>query len=239
MLRIKLQFIAVLVWFTLIFTLDRLVLAGQPLDLFVHILLIAVTGVMFLLPTPVQKNPIIAALIVAVLYVAGYALFATGKPATFGAVLLNGKFLVGAVFVLVTFALMYWVTRTLTEMSRTSEKVAVANGIMPVLPWLEGELRINDELNRSRRFERTASVIFCSLNPSGDKPINQPQQRQLIQAIASITFKSDIVTEYEDGMVVVLPEAERREASVFVGQLGKILIDSMKINPFIGASTFS
>lgn len=239
MLRIKLQFIAVLVWFTLIFMLDRLVLVGQPLDLYVHLLLIAVTSVMFLLPAPVQKNPVVAAVLVAILYVVGYALFATNRPEDFGSAILSGKFLVGGIFVLVTFALMYWVTSTLTELTRTSEKIAVANGIMPVSPWLEGEIRINDELNRCRRFERSASVIFCSLSQNGDKAINQTQQRQLIQAIASITFKSDIVTEYEDGMVVVLPEAERKEASVFVGQLGKILIDTMKINPFIGSATFS
>jgi lipopolysaccharide/colanic/teichoic acid biosynthesis glycosyltransferase len=73
--------------------------------------------------------------------------------------------------------------------------------------------------------------------------VSDDENHRLFRAIAALTYKSDTITEYKDGIIVGLPQAEkgeaRHEARVFVGQLGKILnIMKIEASLMVGIAIF-
>ncbi|HEX2622135.1 MAG TPA: sugar transferase, partial [Phototrophicaceae bacterium] len=154
----------------------------------------------------------------------------------------NTSLFVGIILLLGLILIWYMGIR---ELNRTSKKFGIPDGIMMLLPWVEGEARLNDELDRGRRFENAVSVIYCALRSSDNQPVSENETRKLVRAIAAITYKSDLVTWYEDGIIVGLPEAEpgkaRQEVDVFVGQLARILLELIKIESklLVGVNIFT
>src|ERR1043165_5686664 len=103
MLRIKLQFIAVLVWLSLIFLLD--VLFGASLDPFVPLLMLTISGVMFFQSELTHKDWRITFALVVAVHLVIYA----GISAPRGTSFILSSMLVGG-----TAGLMYWAGETFT-----------------------------------------------------------------------------------------------------------------------------
>jgi lipopolysaccharide/colanic/teichoic acid biosynthesis glycosyltransferase len=244
MLRVKLQLIVVLLWVAFLFSADRLLLNGQSPDTFVYVLVIALTSLMLLLPELARLNPVLAIPPVLALYLAGYALFGQGKPDNPGAILTDARFLIGGVFVLLTYGLVRWLTNSLNTVAGAPPAML---GNTRLYAPLEGEERIGEELYRARRYERPASVVYISLPPIKGEMVELPNKKislkdytreKLLAAVAAITYKSDIVVDYGDALVVALPETDRRGAGIYVNQAGKILQDSLKVKPVVGIATY-
>ncbi len=234
MLRVKLQFIAVLVWLALIFTVDRLFLHSQPLDFILYVPVLAVSILLVLAPRLMRRFALPLTGLGVVAYVAVFLLLNSADPQR----LSSGTFVIGLIMTVGTLLLLLWISFTLYELTAADHKRQVANGILPIAPWLEGEIRINDELNRSRRFEHSVAFVYCTLSRTEKNPVTPEQQKTLLQTIAALTFKSDIVTEFAEGYVVVLPETDRREAEGFMHQVARTLIETANCLPLLGVATY-
>jgi lipopolysaccharide/colanic/teichoic acid biosynthesis glycosyltransferase len=244
MLRVKLQLIFVLIWFAVVFSIDTWILNGQSLDLFVYGLVIALSVLLFGLPALARQNVFLSAAAVALLYLVGYALFGQARPPTLEAILTDGRFLAGGVVVLVSFLLVRLLVNTM-ESTKAAPPTMLGNTRLHTP--LEGEERIGEELYRARRFERASSVVYVSLPPLKPETVKLPPgkpslkdygREQLLSAVSALTYKSDIVVDYRDGLIVGLPETDRKGAGIYVNQVCRILQDALNVSPIVGIATY-
>jgi lipopolysaccharide/colanic/teichoic acid biosynthesis glycosyltransferase len=235
MLRVKLQFVVVLTVIGLLFVLDKLFpTLVVPVFIYPFVLIM---GLVFLLLTDIVRLPAwILGGVALVAYLAGFFLFVPNRSELS---LVDQSFLLGLGIVLVSFGLLYWIAYSIRQMLMIERRRIVDPD---VLPRLEGEARIANELYRARRFERPTSVVYAGLpmNLHGriKRDVQAKARQELLHAIQAITYRSDIVTEAVDGYIIGLPESDRRAARIFTNQLGKVMHDTHNVSIIVGAASF-
>jgi lipopolysaccharide/colanic/teichoic acid biosynthesis glycosyltransferase len=235
MLRVKLQFVVVLTVIGLLFALDKLFPTFiVPVFIYPFVLIM---GLVLLLVTDIVRIPAwILGGVALVAYLVGFFLFVPNRTEL---PFVDQSFLLGLVFTLVSFGLLYWVAYSIRQALLIERR---RNVDPDVLPRLEGEARISNELYRARRFERPTSVVYAGLPVTLNGRIKQDAQakarQELLRAIQAITYRSDIVTEAVDGFIIGLPESDRRAARIFTNQLGKVMYETYKVSIIIGAASF-
>ncbi len=235
MLRVKLQFVVVLIAIGLLFILDKLFpMFIVPAFIYPFVLIM---GVILLFGTELVRFPAwILGGMALVAYLVSFFLFVPNRAEL---PFVDQSFLLGLGTVLLSFGLFYWLAYSIRQALQIERRRTLNPD---VLPRLEGEARISNELYRARRFERPVSVIYAglplNLNGRSARDLDAKSRQELLQAIQSITYKSDIITEAVDGYIVALPENDRRAARIFTNQLGKIMSGADKSAVIIGAASF-
>lgn len=235
MLRVKLQFVVVLLVIGLMFVLDKL-FPTLVVPVFIYPFVLVMALCLLLVTDIVRLPPWILGGVALVAYLAGFFLFVPNRAEM---PLVDQSFLLGLGIILVSFCLLYWVAYSIRQMLMIERRRMVDP---EVLPRLEGEARISNELYRARRFERPTSVVYAglpmNLNGRVKKDAQTKARQDLLQAIQAITYRSDIVTEAVDGYIIGLPESDRRSARIFTNQLGKVMFDTYKVSIIVGAASF-
>jgi lipopolysaccharide/colanic/teichoic acid biosynthesis glycosyltransferase len=250
MSKIKLSMVALLVWFVALSQID-LLLDNLALDPFVFIYVIGMIVIMFLFPVLGKQDLILSTFVVQSLHAFTYG-FSTLTIGS-GDITL---FFINVVIVQVTLMLMRSITSPLFDFNTAAETFLLGSNNLRILPRTEGEQVINHELYRARRFERPFTVIYCRLPEetleATDDVIQSNnvnwhiskdfkrryQHMQLAKLIMSLTYKSDVIIEQGDSLIIGLPETEAEQARLFVNQLGILVTDTLGINPIIGKAHF-
>ena len=125
-----------------------------------------------------------------------------------------------------------------------------------ILPFQEASDRVARELERLQHYNRPMSVIYCAAyNPAAsensfrirtsaldvgmtDAFQARYQQIQLGRSIASLTYKSDTIVEYGNGIVVFLPETNEEDAEKFMHQLYTFVKVNLQVNLLMGTAFF-
>lgn len=120
----------------------------------------------------------------------------------------------------------------------------------------EGEELVNNELYLARRFDRSLSLVYCQVPdmPGLEKDstieldwmrwqITKSFKRRfwqihLAKAIANLTYRGDIIIEYEEGVVVCLPETKGEEADMFIKQLRALMKARFGLDIRVGTASF-
>lgn len=252
MSHIKFSMIVLFIWLALVLNFDRMV--NHPaivIDSLVPILVILMSVVLLGFPGLARQN--IMASIIAVF--AGYTAIFTFQNYMVG--LEFSAFLVGIAILTTTLILVRYVAKSIHNFDKAAESFLIGESTsnIPILPRAEGEEEINHELYRARRFDRSVAIIYCEIpETDSDKDqllkfgsiqweINKSLQHRynkvrLLRNIASLTYKSDIVVDNGNSIVVCLPETNSQEAQTFIRQLNTLIKSSMNVNATLGAACF-
>ncbi len=250
MSQIKVHLIILTLWFAVISQINTLLPSGNSLEMFTFAYLIGMSVAMFLLPGLAYQGLAISTIVAQFLYIFNYL--------TWGAIVGTNApylFVVGMVLVQVTLMLMRWVSLPLVKFDQAAENFIFDKNQSSLLNTIDGEEHINHELYRARRFERAFSVVYCEIPelPGADdnklrtdfvswqitKDFKRRyKQVQVVKLITSIIYKSDVLVEYRNGIVVGLPETNVEDAKIFINRLGLLVKDNFEVSPIIGAATF-
>jgi lipopolysaccharide/colanic/teichoic acid biosynthesis glycosyltransferase len=253
MTRIRIRLIAAVVWFAVIFNAGRIQINGQSLDIDAAVYLIsALIGIAMLsFPNLTRQRLSISIAGVAAVYSALHLFPGFGwEEKEFY------MFLIEAAAPIATLMLMRWIGHALIEFEMATEAFVLGSDQMRLMQHAEGEELVNHELYRARRFERPVALVYCSV-PEGVVSEEETliktdfiswrvtksfkrryQQVQLARAVASLTYKSDILVEGKNGVVVCLPETNGEEAKAFVRQLSIFMQDTAHFEPLVGIAAF-
>lgn len=253
MTRIRIFLIIAILWFAVLFNVERVSVNGQALNLDDAIYVItALTGVALLsFPNLGRQKLWVSTVAVYTGYIALHFLplfeWHEGEFYVFFAEVLSP---------IITLVLMRSISHALLEFEMATEAFVLGADNLRTLPRTEGEEMVNHELYRARRFERPVAVIYCTIPESavGDEETmvktdiipwrvtktfkRRYQQVQLARGIASLTYKSDIIVEAGDGVVVCLPETNEEEARGFLKQLSIFMQETAQFDPMVGVACF-
>lgn len=232
MKRIKWQVGSLAVWLTFLFNIERLDFQGGTtvnLASFVYGLA-GVTTVLFLIVPLRRKHlyPAITALLA--LYLIVKVLLPT--PLFAGA----DKFLtVTEVLVLIISAGLSWrVARTLHDFQETVEAISLPEGRTQLLPYRKALKRLQDELGRSRRYQRPLSVTALEIDQTTFASLLHRTAREVQAAMIAryamvrvgvfLTRRirdSDLVAEYGEGgrFLLVTPETTADQSEALLDRL--------------------
>lgn len=250
MSQIKVHLIILTLWFALLSQLNTILPGSDNLEMFTFIYLIGMSIAMFLLPGLAEQGLVLSTIVAQFLYVFNYltwgALIGTNEPYLF---------VIGLVLVQVTLMLMRWVSLPLVKFDQAAENFIFDSKQSNLLNAVEGEEEINHELYRARRFERSFSIVYCEIpdTATSEKDALKTDfvnwqitkdfkrrytQVQLVKLLSSIIYKSDILVEYRNGIVVGLPETNADDAKIFINRLGLLVKDNFEVTPIVGTATF-
>lgn len=250
MSRIKLPLIILTIWFVLIFNLERLL--GSEfivLDPMVPWFVVFLSVVLLTLPVLARQN----LMLMSALVFFGYAALFTLQNALTG--IQFQTFLISVSILEVTLLLVRHVAKALYQFDLATETILLGTTGVRMLSLTEGEEAINHELYRARRFDRPVAIVYCEVSKENlpnhlrvdtgaiqwdiSRSFHERYNKiRLIRAIASLTYKSDIIVEYGDGLVVCLPETNGQEARVFMSQLNTLVENTLSTQPIIGIACF-
>lgn len=143
------------------------------------------------------------------------------------------------------------VSLNIANFEKAVENVVLLPEGSRVLPTAEGEEKINNELFRARRYERTVSLLVIHANEIKDIQTGLIErfsleaafrqrylQNKIAQVIDMSVYRSDIVTTYQDDIVVCLPETDCEEAETFAAALYNMLKIRLNLKVEIGLAVF-
>lgn len=121
-----------------------------------------------------------------------------------------------------------------------------------VLDSLSGEQAIGDELLRARYYQRSVTLIYIHIvgfEVVTQRPFWQRLQRErnleerylkthVAGLLHGLLYPSDMLTWYNGGLVICLPETSKLEARPFVRQLHQLFDNVLKIDAEIGVAGF-
>ncbi|MCZ7545299.1 MAG: sugar transferase [Anaerolineae bacterium] len=252
MARLRSFLILTILWFAFLFNIERLdVLGSEPFNLasFVYVLAIAISAALVVFPNLGHQNLQLSRLAVLAIYGVTRTLFRGWETEPVH------QFLVEGVALLITLALMRRLSQGLIDFELAVQAFVLNVEGARMLPQVEGAEQANHELYRARRFERPVAVVYCAapdIVDAGDSQVvtefvrwriteafkRRYQQVQLAHAIASMTYKSDLIVEYGEGVVVCLPETSEAEAQTFARNLSKFAKATLQVDPWIGIACF-
>lgn len=254
MSNLKALFISIPIWFVLLFKLDVLVPEGFS-DPNVGLVIFGTACVIgmatLIIPRLARISMVTTFGIVLAAYTALYIYLVGSNGNTSIYDYLLGVFALGITMVLVRKA-----ANAFLDFTDASEMFLFGGKNDRLMPYAQGEEEINHELYRARRFDRPVAMVYCTLpkNATDDKIIyihedfvkwhitktfrQRYRTMQIIRHISSLTYKSDVMVEYGEGVVVCLPETNEAEAKIFINQLGKMISTNLGVNPHIGIACF-
>lgn len=248
MIRLRTFPIVTVVWFLFVFNVERIQTNGTQLANFpngLYLLVIFTSLIMLFLPDRVgQKfhSSLIALAVIAIYLVVRVVQELT----TLG--ILDWLLVAEFAILLITWLLMYWLAGGLTDFETVVKRFLLNMEASRMLPRAEGEQKVDEELARARRFERPLALIFCVISARPSDPNERPQssdsfelrflQAETARAISELTYKSDIVVEYGEGLILCLPECDDAQAEAFAGELTTYIKTRLEVVPMIGIGLF-
>lgn len=247
MSQLKRLIIMFIIWITFVvslnfFFIDFLDPMGLIATALVGVLLLAVNRIN-------QQNPFIVVTISTLSYLLISVLTNYNSALQLNSLLINALILVANVSIL------HLISNSIKELTNLDnllgENKAYSNW---VLPYNSGAQKATQEFYRARRFNRSVSVVYCQLvENTKDKMIlvgagvdielrkniyNHILQNGLIKSIAALTYKHDILMEYEKGYLVCLAEADEANTQIFLDNLCKLVNEQFNMNLTAGVAMF-
>jgi lipopolysaccharide/colanic/teichoic acid biosynthesis glycosyltransferase len=143
------------------------------------------------------------------------------------------------------------VSLSIANFEKAVENVVLVPEGSRMLPTAEGEEKINNELFRARRYERPVSLLVIHANEiksiqnrlverfSLEAAFRQRYlQNKIVQVVDMSVYRSDIVTTYQDDIVVCLPETADEDAKAFAAALYNMLKIRLNLKVEIGLAVF-
>jgi lipopolysaccharide/colanic/teichoic acid biosynthesis glycosyltransferase len=148
----------------------------------------------------------------------------------------------------ITLVLMRQFSSVLSDYELLLEKLVLDEKTSRILNFQKASLKIDQEIHRALHYHRPLSLIYCRVHRTGtpDKPTTGelrglqgiPLERRyqlvkLANAISLLSYETDILCIYGDGIVVCLPETDATMAESFVAQVNQLLQLSMQFTIII------
>jgi lipopolysaccharide/colanic/teichoic acid biosynthesis glycosyltransferase len=248
MARSRLLLIALTMWLTLFFNIERLNFFGLGsinLDPVVYVVAAVVATLLLIFPD-IGKHP--ASILILALVFYGVARVVHAPPATQGSVYIVA---VEIVLLVVTLAITRTVSLAQANFEQAVENIVLNPSSSRILPMAEGEEKVNNELFRARRFDRPVGFIIIritSLEGMRPKPgerfdLEATFQRRYLQVriaqVAETTlYRSDLITWNTDNLVICLPETNRAEALQQAKLIHTLIRIRLNVDVPIGIATF-
>ncbi len=251
--QLRLLLIITLAWFTFLFNIERIDVAGQqPFNIDTSIYVLAITASVALLAFPnlgARRTWLFRAMVFAAYVAMRLSLLTGEEPRSLY------WWAVDLIVLLVTLMLMGRISQALLNFELAVQAFVLDVDGSRLMPRLNGEQQINHELYRSRRFERPVSIVYCAVPKMPDEQDarivtdfirwritrtfkQRYWQVQMAHAIASLTYKSDCLVEYGNDVVVCLPETNADEAEAFARQLTVFAKEFAHLEPLVGVACF-
>lgn len=238
--------------YLVVFNLERLGLqqgAAIGISNATYVLLIGIA--ITLLAFPNVANASFALLLSAVAVI--YIIIDVIPDPTFSPV----NYLLGLVTLAITLGVMRSLSSAVLNYEEDTEKLVMDPTNIQVLPYYIGERRVNQEIFRLHRANRPLSIVYCSVvddeaypydlmeitDQTIGKHIDEMYKRrqyqvQLARAIISLAYKSDIIVQHGDALMVCLSEATELEAQRFIERLSIFVASNIKAKLLIGLASF-
>ena len=257
MLRYRLVLITTFFWLIVLFNIERIdLLQSQPfnLDTSFYIVTLFVVVAIVTFPNLGRQNPVGSSFFLIAVYTVIGLLFRPGW---------TERWFIFPVMEFValelTYLLMREVSAALLEFEVTVETFILNLHTSRMLSRTAGEEKVDDELYLAKRFERDITVVYCHIPELPDEQENSGEttvitdfirwritsefrwrfrQSRMARLISTITYKGDLIVEYEEGIVICLPETGYNAATVFATQLSRMVQISFERPASIGLATF-
>lgn len=257
MAKYRILLMVSLTWFTLLFNVERIDIAGQPplnLDSLLYLFVLSVILLTVTFPNMGKLNYAVAGASLLAGYVVTALLVRPGW-ADRSVVLI----LVECASLLITLFFMRKVSAALLDFEIAVETFVLGVNGSRLLSTTEGIDQINAELYRARRFERPLSIILIEIpvpgkeQQSGSTTVetdfirwrissvfkNRFMQVSIAKLLTTITYKGDLMVEYNENIVVCLPETGKHESRIFVQQFNTLAQAQLDLPVRVGSATFS
>ena len=257
MAKYRLSFLLTTIWLLFIFNIERLdytIFGPEPFNLhtafYAVSLLLIITMATF--PNASGANPIyIAALAIGIHFAVRWLWpFAAGAS--------NSPLIIGleALSILVTTLLMRRMSEALHEFEFAAETFILGSQSNILRSQEEGQKQIDEELYLARRFNRPIALVYCELNfKEADTGTDRIQadninmritdafkhrfaKYQLVQMVNTLTYKGDTVADYQNGLIICLPETSVEEAQAWTNKLNTLAQENYNWSLKAGFSTF-
>jgi lipopolysaccharide/colanic/teichoic acid biosynthesis glycosyltransferase/GGDEF domain-containing protein len=125
-----------------------------------------------------------------------------------------------------------------------------------ILSVSSGKRKVNEEINRLRRYNRKVSLVYCTLFEDHAQPYlysrisvdtigqhihevfhQRRNQVQLGYAISSLIYKSDTLIQHGEAYIICLPETNEDEAQKFVERIRVFVRATINANVLAGIAT--
>ncbi len=243
--NLRYSLIAICVWFFFIYNIEKL-FGVVNIATFVY-LLVLIYAILIILLRPFQRMPLYGVLLLSLIpYIilkieAGLAITGTGLP------------------IVVTEICVIWITVVLVRqmacglegIREAMTKLTIGRLEKEAEPFDTGQSQIYQEIRRSRRYQRPASLLAISatehsIQVSLDHFIKDAQQEIIDRYIDARIGKFlstelgdlNIILQRGDHFVALLPEADHERASEIINQLRISGQESLGLELNIGLATF-
>jgi hypothetical protein len=245
------RIIILLAWLTFFFNIERISFGGQStISLNVGIYIVgAVAALLPLAPFALERSLFSHIVVIAVLD--GIVLALSNTP-VFGGVYTYITFS-SLVFLMVTLALSYRVSRSTLEFRKAIETITFSDSNDRLRDLREMRTMVDTEMVRSRRFERPLSLVIVQADPASinmqmHKLVQEVQrsmmQRYVLSTMARVLSRTlrrtDLVIEDSKPgrLLLVAPETEEAQANLVGGRITRLIQERLGIAASFGTASF-
>ncbi|MEO8394817.1 MAG: sugar transferase [Chloroflexota bacterium] len=250
MARFRLLLVILVIWLSLLFNIERpnwFGLGSLDLPSIVYIVAGIVCMTILLLPDLGYLPVGLLVVAVLILYIPIRIITTTDDAAHDSIYVIVSEFIVLTLTVIIS----RLVTFAVSNFEKAVENVIVRPENSRVLPPADGEEAISNELLRARRYERPVSLMIVRANELKklEKSLTKQfaletafqqkyLQNKVAQVISSLIYRSDIVTTYQDDLVLCLPETADHDAKALAREISDMLKARLNLSAEIGLAVF-
>lgn len=253
--QLRLVSIVTVLWFGVIFNLERLNLGTEDavnLNSIVYII-VALVGMGFIaFPNLQNLNPLVTGTALIVFYLGANTVFSqwehyTSQPA----------YLVLEIGVLlISFVLLRTLSHLLLDLELGLNLFVMQRENPPIMSFARAKEKVEQELERASRYDRPLACIYCEVYDQSDTELQLSKLRSALgehlgytlkqyyqriklgQYIATLVFKSDMILLYRNGFLLFLLETGEEEVKTFLQELGLLVSADIRLNLLVGESYF-
>jgi lipopolysaccharide/colanic/teichoic acid biosynthesis glycosyltransferase len=249
MARFRLLLVILVVWLTLLFNIERpnwFGLGSLDLPSIVYIVAGVVCLAILLFPDLGYVPVWLLILVVLIVYVP-IRMIIVDDPRHDSIYVIVSELIV----LVLTVIIARLVSFAVSNFEKAVENVIVRPENSRVLAAIEGEEAINNELLRARRYERPVSLMIIRANELKVLEMDLMRkfdletafrqkylQNKIAQMISILIYRSDIVTTYQDDMVLCLPETAEADAQSLAKEIYNMLKARLNLRVEIGLAVF-
>ncbi|HLA42121.1 MAG TPA: sugar transferase [Aggregatilineales bacterium] len=253
MAQIRFLSLVTIVWFTLLFNIERLDVNGETIFNLSNVtygLAIIIGLALLALPNLGIQSLSVTAVIILVLYVVTSFVFLPDWLERSGYI-----YALEIGTLLITLVLMRRVSYTLLDFEEAYQVFVLDIESSRIMPGEAGKQEATRELDRARRFNQKMTLVFCKLHAPDEMKMaslrtdsltddladnfeRRYRHIQLARSIAALSYTSDIIIDLGDRVVVCLPDTSIDEADGFVNELRTFVDMVLEDDLLIGVSAF-
>jgi lipopolysaccharide/colanic/teichoic acid biosynthesis glycosyltransferase len=250
--RLRIVALIAIVWFTLLFNLERIDIDGEPIINITNItyLTVVIIGLAFLaFPNMGNRNFFRSVIFI----IAGQQILYIVAGAT---VPQYDVIAIDAIVVILTLLVMRRVSYYLVHTENAFNNYIMTSETSHILPYDAALRRAAEEIQNLKHLQSSMALIYARVYSDNaylarahqgeeivDHHLTQSfnaryYQVQLGRIVMGITYNTDIVFEYGYGIAVCLPEADRQEAEKFIKQLFGFIKSDDQLTLWTGVAYF-